>query len=151
MSKVKTLIRPEAKHVRIVSLTIGDVYKRLVTTDRYGSACKTETVFGVVTDVMSDGKAGAVAAIEWARSYGSVEARFTTLVGDSDEAIFPAQPDEVGAYFTELAEVGVREVAKHAQALADAVRKLAQVQAVARMELTAPKTTPVVIAGEVEG
>lgn len=136
MAQVKTLIRPTAQHVRIVSLGENDCYKRVIPADNYNKA---KIVFGVVTDVLANDETAAVVAIEYEiSSYSDVDAKIVTLTETDDVAIYPAQPEEVRIYFSDVAEAQERKVAAKNRELVEAKRRL---EAVARV-LTAPLSTP---------
>lgn len=140
MAQVGTLVRVNANHVRVVSLSVGDVYKR-IGTEQYGS--KPAIVFGVVTDVLANGEQAAVMAVEYQVSYSDVEAKLVTLTDGEDVAVFPAQPDEVRVYFAEIEESSERKVRTKERELAEAMRRHDAVQKVLNSELRAPEITAI--------
>ena len=91
--KVQTVIQPSANIVRITSVEVGSVYKRL-DNPTYGDP---RMLFGVVTDIMTDGENSAMIAIEFVPptyNSGAVEPTLKTFKGDSEVSIYPAQPEE---------------------------------------------------------
>lgn len=137
MAQVKTLIRSQAQHIRIVSLAAGDVYKRIIPPDNYNKA---KVVFGVVTDVLVNDETTALICVEYeVTSYSDVDAKIVTHTETDDVAVFPAHPEEVRVYFTEVAEAQERKVAGKSRELVDAKRKLEAVERVLSSDLTTPQ------------
>jgi hypothetical protein len=139
--KVDQVIRASAEVVRIVALKPNDVYKRIGKS--YGGEAK--LVFGIVTDVMSNGDDAAITAIEYELEYGNVKPTIKVFDSVGDVAIFAAEPAEVRQHMEDL----VRAVQdKEAKALAEhrtAVRLRRDVEKIVWEathdgELTAPET-----------
>lgn len=114
--QVQTIIQPSANIVRITSVEVGSVYKRL-DKPTYGEA---RMLFGIVTDVMTDGEESALIAIEFVPpTYisGSVEPTLKTFKGDSEVSIYPAQPEEFRVAMEQAMEQQQRSIADARKAL----------------------------------
>ena len=134
--QTETIIRASAQIMRITELHAGDVYKRLET-----SGMESNLVFGIVTDVMSNGEDAAVVATEISKSYYGPTVRelkiFTTL---SNVAIFPATPEEIAQRFAEYREEMGKKVAEAQKALDKAREEYQLVDATLRRVETANVT-----------
>jgi hypothetical protein len=143
MANVRTLVRHEAQHIRVVSLAEGDVYKRIIPADTYNKA---KVVFGAVKDVLVNGEHTAIVSVEYEiSSYSDVEAKLVTLTEQEDVALFPARPEEVRVYFEEVREAQDRKVAAKRRELAEALRRFDAVNSVLAGELTVPQIEQVAI------
>lgn len=107
--KISTVIRPTADVIQITEVSVGAVYKRL-DTPSYGEP---RLLFGVVTDILHNGEESALVAIEFVPpSYGtSIEPVIRTFKGDSEVAIYPAQPEEFSLAMQQSIEKQERSIA----------------------------------------
>lgn len=120
--KMSTVIRPSAEVIQISEVTVGAVYKRL-DTPSYGDP---RLLFGVVTDILHNGEAAALVAIEFVPpQYGgsSVEPTIRTFQGDTEVAMYPASPEEFSLAMQQA-------ITKQEQAVAEVRKTLASKQGV---------------------
>lgn len=107
--QTETLIRASAQVARITELHAGDVYKRLDTSGYAGS--EATVIFGIVTDVMSNGEDAAFTATEITKNYMGASVReLKTFTMSHNIAIFPATPEEIQQRFAEIREEMQRKV-----------------------------------------
>lgn len=105
--RTESIIAASATVTRITELHPGDVYKRLDSTYN-----ESTLVFGIVTDVMSNGVDGAVVAIEVKKSVYDPQTirEVKVLSTTSDVAIFPAAPMEIKMRFSDLRDEFGRKI-----------------------------------------
>jgi hypothetical protein len=120
--KINTVIRPSADVIQITEVTVGAVYKRL-DTPSYGEP---RLLFGVVTDILHNGEDAALVAIEFVPpTYGgSIEPTIRTFKGDSEVAIYPAQPEEFSLAMRQAIEKQESVIAEARKSLAAKVSVL---------------------------
>lgn len=135
--RTETLIKDSAQVVKIVELSTGDVYKRLVK-EAYSSETY-KIKLGIVQDVISNGEQAALTALEFETGYGSVKPKIEVFADESELHLFAATPDEVHAYFDELEQVARRQLNTAAEALEQAEKVSASVSQARRISLSAPK------------
>jgi hypothetical protein len=140
--KVETLVRDSAEVVRIVQLSPGDVYKRLV---KQSYETTYSIRLGVVQDVVSNGEQTAVTALEFDYAYSSATPRIEVFANDSDLQLFAATPEEIRTYFAEVFASARRQVQAAEEAATKARGVLQTVDKVSKAiiadELTAPQTS----------
>ena len=119
--QTETIIRASAQVARITELHVGDVYKRLETPS-YGG--ETNVVFGIVTDVVSNGEDAALMATEISKQgYGMPTVKelkvFSSL---SNVALFPASPEEIAQRFADYRDEFSKKI-REAQTTLDKARE----------------------------
>lgn len=135
--KVQTVVKDSAEIVRIVQLSPGDVYKRLVK-QSYETAYSLRV--GIVQDVLNNGERIAVTALEFEHSYSSAVPKIEVFGDDTDLTLFAATPDEVRVYLGEILEAARRQEKSAADAAAKAREILTRIEEIAETEgITAPR------------
>lgn len=130
----RTLVQGAAQITRIVTLRKGDVYKRLE------SAGRTKLLFGIVTDVMHNGDAAAITAVEYDGDwYGATVSRVVFSSADTP-AIFAADPAE---FVGQLGDLITNQRRKIEQAEVDLGKQrdvLADLERASALDLSAAAT-----------
>ena len=116
--QIANIARVQGQVVRIVGLTEGDVYKRLVKTYADEHVLK----YGVVTGIVTDGETMLVTALEFKPSYSGATIENVTFNGQAEVAILPATKEEWRIHYLEL-----HRAAK--KAVEDAENKVSEVSA----------------------
>lgn len=140
--KVEVLVKDSAQVVRIIQLSPGDVYKRLV---KQSYETTYSIRLGVVQDVVSNGEQAAITALEFDYAYSSATPKIEVFGDDSDLQLFAATPEEIRAYFGEVFASARRQVQAAEEAATKARGVLQTVEKVSKAiiadELTAPQTS----------
>ncbi len=130
----RTLVQGAAQITRIVTLRKGDVYKRLETAGR------TKLVFGIVTDVMHNGDAAAITAVEYDGDYfGAAVSRVVFSSADTP-AIFAADPAEFVGQLGDLIVNQRRKITQSETELGKQRDVLADLERASTLDLTAAAT-----------
>lgn len=95
--QTKNIIQASANVIRITNLKKGDIYKRYD-----DSSYSSGVYYGVIKDIQNNGEQTFIEAIEYKKSYGSIEADLKIYSGEKDLAIFPATLDEVKEEFSSV-------------------------------------------------
>jgi hypothetical protein len=96
--ETRQLVEASATVITIATVRAGDVYKRL-DKPSYGSE---RLMFGFVTDVMNNGEAAAITAVEFTSEYGTTYEPAMKVFGpDTDLVLFPASIEEFGVAISE--------------------------------------------------
>lgn len=106
MTNVQTIVRGSADIVNIVTLSPGDVYKR-VDSPTHGQPA---LVYGMVTDVLNDGQNAAIIAVERQSSYMGFTTERKVFTQNNELAIFPATEEEWKEHITDIIEGADRQV-----------------------------------------
>lgn len=117
--KTQNLVRPPAEIVTILTLVKGDVYKRLEPKTTYTAE---KVVFGVVTDVLHNGEAAAITAIEFEESYSDVTPALKVFGTDTDMIVFPAAVEEFAEHQRIVLAAQARVVSNAQKTLDNALR-----------------------------
>lgn len=97
-SNVSTLIQATAQQIRVVSLTPGDVYKRLVEAT-YGDP---KLAIGVVTEVMHNGDRAMIVGVEYSAGFQAVTVDRRVFTDKSDVNFFPATVKEFTDHLADM-------------------------------------------------
>lgn len=92
--QTKNIIQASANVIRITSLKVGDIYKRYE-----DSTYSTGVYYGIVKAIANNGENTFIEAIEYKKSYSSIDADFKVWGGEKDIAIFPATVEELTEEF----------------------------------------------------
>lgn len=136
--RTETLIKDSAQVIRIVELSAGDVYKRLVK-ETYGETWKIK--IGIVQDVISNGERAALTALEFDTGYNTATPKIEVFADESDLHLFTATPAEVESHFTDVRDAARRAVESAQDSLDKAEKIFASVEEAAQIALSAPKVT----------
>lgn len=110
------LIKASAEVVTITRFAVGDVYKRVESSDFAGAALR----FGVVTDLMNNGDDCALVAVEYRPEYQGIVAEQKVWDGTKPAALYAATPAEVAQHVGELRERADQKVRETEEALVKA-------------------------------
>jgi len=103
----KNIIQTSANVVRIVNLKVGDMYKRY-----NDSSYDNANYYGIVRAINNDGENTFIEAIEYKKSYSTIEANFTVWRGDKDISIFPATIEEIKDEFEGVSKKIEKEISE---------------------------------------
>jgi vacuolar-type H+-ATPase subunit I/STV1 len=122
--QTKNLIQMQANVVKVTALKVGDVVKILE--KEYSETYK--TVYGVVTEMLNNGKESFITILKYTKDYSSVKATIQTYSGTTDLNLFPASPEEVKneleasiQYISEQIEKKQSEIDNEKDALSKAI------------------------------
>lgn len=101
----KNLVQTTANVIRIVNLKKGDIYKRYED-GSYSSGL----YYGLVKDIKNNGEQTFIEAVEYKKTYSSIDADLKIYSGDKDLSIFPATLDEVQKEFGSVIEKLAKEI-----------------------------------------
>ena len=87
----KNIIQSSVNVIRITNLKAGDVYKKIEDSNYSNDSVK----YGIVKAVLNNGEKTFIEAIEYKKSYSSIDAQMCIIKGDQDVAIFPTTIDEI--------------------------------------------------------
>lgn len=106
--EVRNLIEPNATVVQITKVSVGDVYKRL----HEAQYTQPRIVFGVITDVLNNGKDCSLVALEFGPSAYSqdIQAQSQVFTNKTELALFPATVEEYKAALADAIEVQTKIV-----------------------------------------
>ena len=107
--QISTIAKAEGQIIRVVGLSEGDVYKRLVKKS-YGD--DVEVRFGIVTGVLTDGEQLAVTGLEIEASYSAVAFQSVAFNGSTEVAILPATPEEYSQNYSQWIQRQAQAVEK---------------------------------------
>jgi len=110
--EMKNLIQLNANVVRITNFKKGDVFKRIDT--RYSD---TEVKYGVVLDLLNDGKKSFIEALEYKKGYDSVSGEIKVFRGEEDLNIFPCNISEIKEYLESAINSVDKEIEKSKEEL----------------------------------
>ena len=94
--KTETFVKDSTDIIRVISLSEGDAYRRLVKKHSYSE--ERTLAYGIVTGAMSNGEETVITATEVTltdTSYGTPEIRQVTFAGDQDLVIFAAPIEDI--------------------------------------------------------
>lgn len=123
--QIKTLVKDNVQVLRMTTLDVGDVYKRLVSSSYAGE--KEKLVFGIVTGAMNNGEQVALSAVELDITYSTVTVSAKAFSSETDLVMFPASHEELAAHTDEVLHVLRRNVRQAEDSLAEAQKKLTEV------------------------
>lgn len=124
--KIEQIILPKSEVKRVISLSEGDVYRRVV--QDYSSS-KPRLVYGTVTGILANGEQVAVSALEFSvDEYRSTKVASVTFRNEDDVDIFPGEQSEFDHIVGEMLTHVQDEVSSARRSLAAVERKLAQVE-----------------------
>lgn len=113
---VKQAIQSSANVIRVTSISPGDVYKR------FDPSYDDKVYYGVVRNVHNDGETAVIQAVEYTKSYNSIDINFKVIRGEKDYTLFPAEPYELNV---ELGDV----VTKKEKLIADKTNEIKKLEA----------------------
>jgi hypothetical protein len=94
--ETKNLIQTTANVIRITNLKKGDCVK--IIDSSYSTR---EVKFGVVIDLLNDGKNTFIEMLEYKKNYNDINVDYKVYKGDDDIAIFPTEIGEVEEYLND--------------------------------------------------
>jgi hypothetical protein len=103
--QTKNVIQTSANVIRITNLKKGDIYKRYE-----DSSYSSSLYYGLVKDIKNNGEETFIEAIEYKKSYSSVDADLKIFSGSKDLSIFPATLEEVQEEFSGVVEKLEKEI-----------------------------------------
>ncbi len=134
--QTKNIIQSSANIIRITQLHKGDVYKRIEESS-YGDPT---VKYGVVMDILNQGDKGFIEALEYTKSYSTIDASLKIFGGDKDIAIFPTTIEEVKNHLNSAVESIRKSIEDKRQALEKEIKMLGEVETFVSGE-TAKKLT----------
>lgn len=92
--EVKNIISSSAKAIRVIDLSKGTIYKRVLKdySDNYS------VVYGIVLDILN-GTETFIDVVEVKKSYGDAKFEFIVIGDKSDLNLYPATQEEITEYF----------------------------------------------------
>jgi hypothetical protein len=105
--QTQSIVQSSANVIRIVSLRVGDIYKRY-SESSYDSSC----FYGIVKSIDNNGQQTFIHAIEYKKSYNSMEASMYIMRGDKDVSIFPTTLEEFKNEFKSVLDSTSNEIEK---------------------------------------
>lgn len=112
--ETKNLIQTSANVIRITNLKKGDIYKRYE-----DSSYSSSLYYGLVKDIKNNGEETFIEAIEYKKSYSSIDADLKIFSGSKDLAIFPATLDEVQEEFGSVIQKLEKEIIEKQKEIAN--------------------------------
>lgn len=103
--QTKNLIQTTANVIRITNLKKGDIYKRYE-----DSSYSSSVSYGLVKDIKNSGEETFIEAVEYKKSYSSIDADLKIFSGSKDLNIFPATLEEVTSEFSGVVEKLEKEI-----------------------------------------
>ena len=139
--RIDSIIQTNADVARIVNLSQGDVYKRVITSNY----SEPKIVIGVVRQILQSTDGTTVVGVEYEKSFTGVAVKEHVMTGDSDVMIYPATPEELReamADFRDDLESKVDVAHRDLERAQDALSKFDETQiALAANKLQAPEVT----------
>lgn len=121
--QTQSIVQSSANVVRIVNLRVGDIYKRY-SDSSYDNSC----FYGIVKSIDNNGEQTFIHAVEYKKSYGSMDASVYIMRGDKDVAIFPATLEEFQDEFKSVLDSTKKEIEKLEKQIKDKQILLADTQ-----------------------
>lgn len=121
--QTQSIVQSSANVVRIVNLRVGDIYKRY-SDSSYDNSC----FYGIVKSIDNNGEQTFIHAVEYKKSYSSMDASVYIMRGDKDVAIFPATLEEFQDEFKSVLDSTKKEIEKLEKQIADKETLLADTQ-----------------------
>lgn len=90
--RIDSIIQTNADVARIVNLSQGDVYKRVITSNY----SEPKIVIGVVRQILQSTDGTTVVGVEYEKSFTGVTVKENVMTSDTDVMIYPATPEELG-------------------------------------------------------
>ena len=127
----KSIIQTSANVIRITNLKRGDLYKR------YSDSTYDDSVrYGIVKAISNNGEKTFIEAVEYKKSYSSLEADFVVISGEKDVAIFPASIEEIQDSFDGVVVKMEKEVIEFQKKIEDKKKAIAETQLLLSGELS---------------
>ena len=108
--KTETFVKDSTDIIRVISLSEGDAYRRLV---KKGYGDDRQLAYGIVTGAMSNGEETVITATEVTLNdgYGSTpEIKQVTFAGDQDLVIFAAPIEDIREFMHQANRAQARKV-----------------------------------------
>lgn len=105
--QTQSIVQSSANVIRIVSLRVGDIYKRY-SDSSYDNSC----FYGIVKSIDNNGQQTFIHAIEYKKSYSQMEASVYIMRGDKDVSIFPTTLEEFKNEFKSVLDSTSKEIEK---------------------------------------
>jgi len=139
--RIDSIIQTNADVARIVNLSQGDVYKRVITSNY----SEPKIVIGVVRQILQSTDGTTVVGVEYEKSFTGVTVKENVMTSDTDVMIYPATPEELReamADFRDDLESKVDVAHRDLERAQDALSKFHETQiALAANKLQAPEVT----------
>lgn len=137
--RIDSIIQTNADVARIVNLSEGDVYWRVITS----TYSEPKIVIGVVRQLLHSTDGTTVIGVEYEKSFPGVNVKEHVMTGDSDVMIYPATPEELRetlADFRDSLESKVDQAHRELERAQDALSNFDETQlALASDKLQAPE------------
>lgn len=133
MAKTKNLIRASADVVTILTLAKGDIYKRIEKSTTYNPEA---LMYGIVTDVMSNGEQSAIVTVEYTSDYNGAKISRKVFQTNDELALFTATLDDFRGAVGDILALAQREVKTAQTALDKKQGILREVEKASTLELT---------------
>lgn len=105
--QTQSIVQSSANVIRIVSLRVGDIYKRY-SDSSYDNSC----FYGIVKSIDNNGQQTFIHAIEYKKSYSEMAASVYIMRGDKDVSIFPTTLEEFKNEFKSVLDSTSKEIEK---------------------------------------
>ena len=139
--RIDSIIQTNADLARIVNLTDGDVYRRVITSDY----AEPKIVIGVVRQILHSTDGTTVIGVEYEKSFSGVNVKEHVMTGKTDVMIYPATPNELREAlndFRDSLESKVDQAHRELERAQDALSKFTDTElALADDKLQAPEVT----------
>lgn len=89
--RIDSIIQTNADVARIVNLSQGDVYKRVITSNY----SEPKIVIGVVRQILQSTDGTTVVGVEYEKSFTGVTVKENVMTSETDVMIYPATPEEL--------------------------------------------------------
>lgn len=129
--QTKNLIQTSANVIRITNLKIGDIYKRY-----NDSSYDSSVMYGLVKAINNNGEQTFIEAVEYKKSYSSIDANFVVFGGEKDINIFPATLEEIQDEFGKIVVKLEKEVKEKLEEIEDKKKCIAETQMLLSGELS---------------
>ncbi len=131
------LVEASATVVTVTNLKRGDVYKRLVESSASGDS---KLQIGIVSDVLHNGEAAAISALEYVSDYAGVRTEPKVFKTEDAPLIFAAHAEEVRGIIGDMIGDQQRKIRNLENDLAKLRGVLGELERLSGVELTDPTT-----------
>jgi len=132
--QTKQIIQASANVIRITKLSKGNIYKRFEDNDY--------VYYGVVTEVLNDGINAIITAVEYRKSWSSIDVSQKVIKGEKDYVLFPATADELEMEFESVVRTKEREIEDYEKKINDNKKLIEQTNKLISGELQKELSTP---------
>lgn len=128
--QTKSIIHNSAVVTRLIQVSEGDLYKRLVESTYSSPKIKV----GIVTDLYNNGEKAAIGAIEFEADYSSITTSLVILTEKEVDGLMPIKLEDVEGLIADFEKLSSKKVSEAEEALMVAQKmkeRVAQIKATA--------------------